>query len=155
MSLYIIRHAHAVEAEEDPARPLSKRGRKQVRALAKFLRKTESLQTPEIWHSPLARSRETAALLVKYLGVDVNLVEVDHLEGEDDPSVMAGRLRTRREPLAVVGHEPHLSALLSLLVAGTAQPPRFMLKKCAAVALERIEGIWAVRWQVSPEILGE
>ena len=38
MHVFLVRHAHAVDAVEDPERPLSKRGRDQVRALAKFLR---------------------------------------------------------------------------------------------------------------------
>ncbi len=155
MALYIIRHAHAVEAEEDLARPLSKRGRRQVRELAAFLRKTEALDVPEVWHSPLVRSRETAELLVKHLRIEARLVEVEGISVEDNPAVVAERLNARTESLAVVGHEPHLSGLLSLLIAGRAEPARFLVKKCAAIALERIEGVWAVRWQVSPEILGD
>lgn len=153
MSLFIIRHAHALDAEEDPERHLSKRGHKQVRALAKFLRRSDALQTAEVWHSPLARSRETAELLVQHLELKARLLQVDGLEGDDDPAVIADRLKRRRPPLAIVGHEPHLSALLSLLVAGAAQPSRFVLKKAAAVALENHDGTWAVRWQVAPEII--
>ena len=155
MSLYVIRHAHALDAEEDPVRPLSKRGRKQVRALAKFLARTEGLPVAEIWHSPLARSRQTAELLAESLGLDARLVELPSLDCDEDPAILAESLRERRESLAIVGHEPHLSGLLSLLVAGAAHPPRFVVKKCAAVALARVEGVWAVRWQLSPDILGE
>lgn len=153
MSLFIIRHAHALDAEEDPERPLSKRGHKQIRALAKFLRRSGALQTAEVWHSPLARSRETAELLVQHLELKARLLQVDGLEGDDDPAVIADRLKRRRPPLAIVGHEPHLSALLSLLVAGAARPSRFVLKKAAAVALENQDGNWGVRWQVAPEII--
>jgi phosphohistidine phosphatase len=153
MQLYIIRHAHALDAAEDAERPLSKRGRKQLRRLSRFLEKTDALQVPEIWHSPLARSKETAELLKENLARDAKLVQVDGIEGEDDPAVIANRLKTRRSALALVGHEPHLSALLSLLVAGAPEPRKFVLKKAATVALERIDGHWAVRWHVSPEII--
>jgi len=153
MSLFIIRHAHAVDVEEEPTRPLSKRGRKQVRQMAAFLKKTDALRVDEIWHSPLARSVETAKLLAKRLGLRAKLVEVDGLKGEDDPSVVAGRLKSCRLPLAIVGHEPHLSAFLSLLVAGAPEPRKFLLKKCAVVALEYDDGQWAVRWQIAPELL--
>ena len=108
-----------------------------------------------MWHSSLARSRGTAELLVKGLGLRAKLVEVAGIEGEDDPAIIAKQLKGRRQPLAMVGHQPHLGALLSLLVAGETEPPRFVLKKCAAVALDREDGVWAVRWQVSPEIVGE
>jgi phosphohistidine phosphatase len=153
MQIYLIRHAHAVEATEDPKRPLSKRGHKQTRRLGRFLRKSDALGTVEIWHSPLARSVDTARDIVEELGRRIRLVQVDALEGGDDPAIMADRLKTRRSSIALVGHEPHLSALASLLVAGVAEPPRFHFKKSAAVALERGDGTWAVRWQISPELL--
>lgn len=155
MSIFIIRHAHAVDAEEDAARPLSKRGRKQVRQVAAFLKETDALQVGEIWHSPLARSVQTAELIKERLSLDAKLVEVKGLEGEDDPSIIAGRLKARREPLAIVGHEPHLSGLLSLLVAGAPEPRKFVLKKCAVIALDQVDGQWAVRWQIAPEIVPE
>jgi phosphohistidine phosphatase len=153
MQIYLIRHAHAVDATEDPQRPLSKKGHKQVKRLAKFFRNNEGLETHEFWHSPLVRSRETAELLTAQLGTPAKLVEIAGLESGDDPAKIAERLKSRKTPVAIVGHEPHLGALASLLVAGMAEPPRFVLKKSAAVALERAEGGWAVRWQVSPELL--
>lgn len=151
--LYVIRHAHAVTAAEDPGRPLSKRGRRQARRIASFLKQSDAIAAGEVWHSPLARSIQTATLLRDRLGLEARLVEVKGLEGEDDPTIIAGRLKSRRQPVAIVGHEPHLSALLSLLVAGAPEPRKFILKKCAVVALEHADGQWAVRWQVSPEIV--
>jgi phosphohistidine phosphatase len=153
MKLYILRHAHAVDAADDPERPLSKRGRNQVRTLAAFLKRSDALVTREVWHSPLARSRETAELLIKKLGVKAKLVETDGLHPENDPQRLAQRLETGNRPLAIVGHDPQLSALVSLLVTGATEPSRFILKKCTIVALERAEGVWTVRWQVSPEFL--
>ncbi len=154
MSLFLIRHAHAVDATENPKRPLSSRGHKQIRKVAAFLKKTDALDCAEIWHSPLARSRETAALFAQKLPLAAKLVQSDGLEGADDPALLAERLKGRSAPLAIVGHEPHLSALASLLVAGVATPPRFVFKKCAVVALDGVEGAWAVRWQISPSLLG-
>jgi len=153
MQIYLIRHAHAVDATEDQKRPLSAQGRKQVKRLARFLCEKELLDTDECWHSPLARSVETAKLLADGLHQSVRLVEVDGLQGDDDPAIMAERLKTRRHPVALVGHEPHLSALASLLVAGVSEPPRFVFKKSGAVALERREGVWAVCWQTTPQLV--
>lgn len=153
MSLFVIRHAHALSSAEDSERPLSKKGRGQIRSVTAFLKARGALQCTEVWHSPLARSLETAQLFVKRLELRAKLVEVNGLEGDADPSAIAGRLKGRRQSLAIIGHEPHLSALASLLVAGAKTPSRFMLKKCAVVALESIKGQWTVRWQISPEIL--
>lgn len=154
MQIYLIRHAHALDGEDDAARPLSKKGRAQIRALARFLRGSGALATREFWHSPLVRSVDTAQRLVKRLRARAKLKLVSGLLHDDDPAILAKRLDQSRRPVAVVGHEPHLSALASLLIAGRPQPPLVILKKCAVMALERQGRRWRVLWQVSPEILG-
>ena len=53
----------------------------------------------------------------------------------------------------LVGHEPHLSGLASLLVTGRTAPPRFLFKKCALLRLDREGDGWTVRWHVSPEVV--
>ena len=151
--LWLVRHAHAVDATQDTVRPLSKRGRRQIRSLARVLGASEALRPDEIWHSPLVRSRQTAESLARRLGLDVPLISMAGLMPEDAPQAIARRLKTLRHDVAVVGHEPHLSALASLLVTGTAEPPVFVLKKCAVIALEQAGARWVVRWQVSPEVL--
>lgn len=153
MQAFLIRHAHAVSAEVNAERPLSKRGRKQVRQLARFFVDKEVLQFAELWHSPLARSKETAELLKKEMALTVRLVEIEGLEGGDDPNLLVSRLKTRRASIALVGHEPHLSALASLLIAGVVEPPRFVLQKSGVLALTRTGGNWAVGWQVSPDVI--
>ena len=75
------------------------------------------------------------------------------LEPDADPRAAARRLKASTRPVAVVGHEPHLSALASLLVAGKTEPPVFVMKKCAVLALEGTGAYWMVRWHVSPEVL--
>ncbi len=151
--IYLIRHAHALDGEDDEVRPLSAKGRKQIRQVAVFFRGNGQLAAGEFWHSPLVRARDTAELLVKHLKVRARLVEVAGLKPDDDPAFMAKKLRARCRPVAVVGHEPHLSALASLLVAGRAQPPLFVLRKCAVLGLEKTGRGWDVRWQVLPELL--
>jgi phosphohistidine phosphatase len=153
VQLLLIRHAHALDGDDDAARPLSPRGRKQVRALARALHRAGVFAAGEIWHSPLVRARDTAALLAQRLGTRAKLVEMDGLAPGNDPAVVAALLKFHRQPLAIVGHEPHLSALASLLVAGAAAPAVFALRKCAALALERDNDRWTVRWLVSPDLL--
>jgi phosphohistidine phosphatase len=153
MHLYLIRHAHAVDGDQDAARPLSPKGRKQVRALGRLLRETDTFEASEIWHSPLRRAAETAALLAARFKSKTRLVEVGGLRPGDAADSILKKINDLRRPIAVIGHEPHLSALASLLVAGKAAPPRFVLKKCAALRLDEVGGGWAVRWQVSPELI--
>ncbi|HWA09947.1 MAG TPA: histidine phosphatase family protein [Opitutaceae bacterium] len=154
MILHLIRHAHAVAASEDPRRPLSRRGRAQVAQVAAFFRANGQLQPAEIWHSPLARSRETATRLAAALGFSGPLKEKAGLEPEDDPAATAARLGRLRHRVAVVGHEPHLGTVAALLVTGSGDTPAFGLKKACCLALERSRGRWRVRWLAGPELLG-
>ena len=98
---------------------------------------------------PAAQFRQ----LVRRLALEASLIEVAGLTPADDVCVVARRLARLRDSVAIVGHEPHLSALASLLITGAAKPAVFVLKKCAALALERGDGRWRVQWLVSPEVI--
>lgn len=153
MQIYLIRHAHALDGADDAARPLSGKGRRQIQALADFLGRNKLIKVRQFWHSPLVRSRDTAARLAKRLASHGRLVEMAGLLSDDDPALMGRRLGKVGFSVAVVGHEPHLGALASLLVTGKTQPPHFVLKKGTVLALERTPDGWAVAWQVSPALL--
>lgn len=149
MQIYLIRHAHAVTAEVNIRRPLSERGRKQARVLSRFLQNVEGFEPEQVWTSPLARARGTANLL----GLKAKLTTVPELETSTGVAVLAGKLQKIRRSVALVGHEPHLSALTSLLLAGAEVPPLVALKKGAVVALERTGGRWILRWLIHPGLL--
>jgi phosphohistidine phosphatase len=153
MHLYLIRHAHAEDGTRDAIRPVSAKGQRQIRDIGRLLRKAEAVDAEEIWHSPLRRSVETAALLAERLRLKVPLREVGGLKPQDDPHGVLRRLRSTEIPVAIVGHDPQLSALASLLVTGTAEPATFVLKKCAVLRLDSNGAGWCVRWQISPELL--
>ncbi|HEX3730346.1 MAG TPA: histidine phosphatase family protein [Opitutaceae bacterium] len=157
-TLYLIRHAHAADAANDFTRSLSAKGRKQVEKLARFLERCEAPAPAEIWHSPLVRARETANLLADGLKWGGPRIVFPGLEPEADPGAVALRIEATPAPVAIVGHEPHLSALGSLLVAGKSWPPLFLMQKCSVLALERSgeepEGRWCVHWHICPLLTG-
>jgi phosphohistidine phosphatase len=163
MLLHLLRHAHAVAETENPKRPLSTRGQGELARLGRFLKPGGCFNPAQVWHSPLVRSAQTAEMIVAHLGLDVVMVETPGLLPEDDVEIMASRLAEfpPNFELALVGHEPHLSALASLLVRGKASPALFELKKSALLTLEPTRGKhkvsgrprWRVRWQVAPELL--
>ena len=162
MLLHLLRHAHAVAAEENPARPLSLRGRAEIGRLARFLAATDQFRPDQVWHSPLLRSRQTADDLITRLRLDVAVVETPGLLPEDDPQDLADRLalHPKDRDLVLVGHEPHLSAFASLLVRGKASPVLFTLRKSTLLTLEltgsthkkTAQPRWRVRWQIAPEL---
>lgn len=163
MRLHLIRHAHAVDDANDDLRALSERGRQTTAHLASFFRANGLLRPGQIWHSPLLRARETATALATGLELDVLLVETDDLRPEDDPAAMAQRLAAYPpvHDLALVGHEPHLSALATLLVRGKTSPVIFHLRKSGIISLRRTDRThggtdlprWRVAWHFGPELL--
>jgi phosphohistidine phosphatase len=154
MLVYLIRHAEAADLIPDEARPLTTRGRQQVATLAKFLGRSQAFRPAELWHSPLVRAVETAQLLVQGLGTAIPLKTVAGMTPDDAPHAVAAALSRLQQPVALVGHEPHLSALGSLLVTGHVPPVVFAMKKGATLALEGSGNRWCVRWHVEPDLLG-
>lgn len=164
MLIHLIRHAHALDEEENPARPLSPRGRGEIARLARFFALNARFAPAQLWHSPLLRSRETADELVRRLALDTVQVETPGLLPEDEPEALAERLLQHprdRGDLAIVGHEPQLGRLAALLVRGKDHDNAFAFKKGAALALELTDEVFKktglprcrVRWFVPPELL--
>jgi phosphohistidine phosphatase len=147
--IYLMRHADAVSDEENPVRPLSRKGRDQVARVCAFLRKNPGFKPGEIWHSPLARSRETAELLAKGLGLRATLKLVGGISPDDDPSGVAAALDAAEADVAVVGHEPHLGVLASLMVAGPERSGVFFpFPKAGVLALSRDGKRWRSEWLI-------
>jgi phosphohistidine phosphatase len=147
--IYLMRHADAVSDEVDPVRPLSQKGRDQVARVCAFLGKKPDFVPDRILHSSLERSRETAGLLAKGLGLTAPLVPTKGIEPEDDPGKIAAVLEASKGDVAVVGHEPHLGVLASLMVHGPERPGVFYpFPKAAMLALTRDGKRWRAEWLV-------
>jgi phosphohistidine phosphatase len=147
--ILLMRHADAVSDEVDAARPLSQKGRDQVSRVCEALRRVPDLDPNQIWHSPLVRSRETAELLAKGLGLRAPLVLAPGLEPENDPADIAAILNAETRDLAIVGHEPHLGVLTSLMVHGPVRAGVYYpFPKAGVVALTRNGNAWKSQWLV-------
>jgi phosphohistidine phosphatase len=124
MNLYIIRHAIAEKAgtyEDDSLRPLTEAGRKKFRKIAKGLKELE-VQIDLILTSPYLRATQTAEALRKTFDLPRDrLIRTDHLSPTGYADKLVEEIKSTHagvENIAVVGHEPHLSGLVSMLVAG-------------------------------------
>jgi len=145
--IYLIRHADAVSADEDPERPLSEKGRGQVAEVCRILRREPGFEPAEIWHSPLVRSRETAQLLAQGLGLSAPLVLRAGLEPEDDPGKIAAVLAAQDRDIALVGHERHLGALAALMAEGPGRAGLVIpFRKAGVMALSRKGRRWRSEW---------
>lgn len=150
MLLYIVRHGDALSELVDPARPLSSRGVKDIKAVASVL---EGLKVGSIHHSMKARARETALLLAASVSAPGGVRESDGLRPGDSPSIWAGRLEAEDSDMMLVGHLPHVSGLASALVAGDSRRVGFAFSPGSVLCLLRDDGRWWVRWMLSPGLL--
>jgi len=160
VEIIFLRHAPAAEREDwartgrpDSERPLTMDGRKRAREAAKGLARL--IETADlVATSPWARARETAAIAAKALGAP--LVESNFLLPHRSPASLAGWLSgLDGERVVLVGHEPHLSKVISWLLAGSARS--FVgLKKAQAVLLETPKaaaGSAVLAWSLPPKVL--
>lgn len=141
MKLLVIRHGVAEDKEvfaatgqSDELRPLTEKGRRKMqraaRGLAALVPDVALLAT-----SPLVRAQQTAVLVAKQLGRSVD-EEIDALRPDAPLNGFLDWLRSRRdvETVAVCGHEPHLSTLVSWLMSGEMRS-QLELKKGGACLL--------------------
>lgn len=141
MKLLVIRHGIAEDKDEfaktgksDDARPLTDDGRKKMRGVAKGL----CALIPHLdllVSSPLVRARQTAEIVAKAYGRDVD----EFVDALRPAARLADGLEwlgkhASRDCVAIVGHEPHLSEFATWLVFGSEQS-RLELKKGGACLL--------------------
>lgn len=150
MKVYLVRHAHAIAGHPDALRPLSAKGRRQIRKMAGSFTADNGFAPVEIWHSPLLRAVDTARRVAKIAGVS-RLRETPGLCPNDDPRIVAKRLGKIRRPVAIVGHEPQLSALATVLLGGRAETPVVIMRKGALLTLERTAGRFRIAALVAPD----
>lgn len=121
MDIYIIRHAIAVDEgtsgyEDDSTRPLTDKGRKKMRQIAKGLRSL-GVKFDLILSSPYLRARETAEIVADIFKMKKKVAFTDNLIPRGEPDLLIAELNEKDsiQSIALVGHEPHLSNLVGLL----------------------------------------
>lgn len=158
MRLLLVRHAiavpHGTRGVADDERALTPRGRRRFRPAARGLARL--LARPGVLlSSPLRRARQTAELLARaWKPLEITL-EPTLAEGS---AVHVERMLRRHHQHALVvlvGHEPHLSALLAYAL-GAGTPEALTFRKGGAALLEvpgRLEGGAQLVWSLPPKVL--
>lgn len=124
MDLLLWRHAEAEEGEDDLKRRLTARGEKQAKAMAAWLRAHQPKDL-RILVSPAVRTQQTAEALKmpfethRKLGPDACVSELIAASGWPDA----------KGSVLIVGHQPGLGRLASLLLGG--QEADWSIKKGA------------------------
>jgi len=122
MKLYLVRHAIADDTtsyEDDSLRPLTEKGREKMKKIVAAL-KDLGVQPDLIISSPYLRASQTASILAKGLKYKEELLYSDFLVPMGEPNDMIGEINEKYsvDELMLVGHEPNISSLASLLLAG-------------------------------------
>jgi phosphohistidine phosphatase len=113
MDLLLWRHAEAEDGEDDMKRRLTERGQKQARVMAKWILAHQPKEL-RIIVSPSVRTRQTAEALklpfetVRKIGPEACVSEL--IAASDWPTASGSVL--------IIGHQPSLGRLASLLLAG-------------------------------------
>ncbi len=124
MDLLLWRHAEAEDGEDDMQRCLTERGKKQAKLMGAWLREHQP-KDMRIIVSPAVRTQQTAEALklpfetVRKIGPDTCVSEL----------IAASGWPNARGSVLVVGHQPALGRMASLLLAG--QESDWSIKKGA------------------------
>lgn len=123
MDVFVLRHAIAEEAaagQEDSERQLTDEGRAKLRIVV--ARAGEAGLAPGlVLTSPYVRARQTAEVLLDELGASCDTIVTENLTPYALVSDLWDEMREygRMGPLVLVGHNPQLSELTSVLVGST------------------------------------
>jgi phosphohistidine phosphatase len=163
MNLLVIRHAiaedrarYAQTHADDAGRPLTAEGEKKMRRIARGLRAI----VPEVnllATSPLTRAMQTAAIVARAYERPAPAIVPVLAPAQPIEAVAAWLERQRRhDVVAVVGHEPALSRMVSWLLAGVDRS--FLELKKGAACLVACEdtvaaGSATLRWALTPSQL--
>lgn len=158
MKIFLLRHAHAEPGEVDAVRPLSSKGIKQMKGLpSKYLTKIlKEIQVVE--HSPYLRATQTAQLLKPHCK-KLTLKKLSGVLPDDNYRRTALLLAKTTKPRFLVGHNPHLTGLVGLLLGLRAGEEGVRFRKAGLMALERLTmptdghpyGRWRLLWYIIPD----
>ena len=155
MDVYILRHGKAappsLRIPSDHDRPLTDAGRRELSRTGRALRHM-GIRPDTLASSPLLRAVQTAEAISRHVGADVEIWE--DLKPETTPDETLDTIRlSGADSIMVVGHEPHLTALISHMTSG--HPIHISLKKggLACVRLP-VLGRGALRYILTPKQMG-
>jgi len=137
VKLHLVRHAAASDiAPSDAERELTREGREQARIAGAALARLGA--TPnQILTSPLARARQTAAIIAQQLNFGNEVAVFDELLNDCSTAHLLRALKTFADAseIILVGHMPSLAEHLAVLI-GSKNPEALSLGKASIASVE-------------------
>ena len=156
VQLYLLRHADAGDPAawegDDAARPLSDKGRRQAKRLARHLENIK-LEPDAIVTSPKLRAAQTAKVVGQALGVGPT--EDDRLAGPLDLATLGALLGSTdgARRIVLVGHDPDFSSLASSLSGAPIELSKGAIARIDLAESSLEAGSGALRWLIPPGAL--
>ncbi len=155
MRLWIVQHGDALAKDVDPDRPLSEKGRSDVKRLASHLAGC-GVRVERVVHSGKTRAQQTADTLSAALQARERVEAVKNLDPLDPPGPFAAECAGVAGDFLVAGHMPFVGKLVSLLVAAREEATLLGFVPGTAACLERADdSTWSVVCLLRPELLPE
>jgi phosphohistidine phosphatase len=163
MDLYALRHAIAADRgnpeyiQDDSKRPLTRKGIRRMLRAAQGMKRLR-MKFDVILTSPYVRARRTAEIVAETLGGDTPLELFQPLAAEVPADQAIRQIARRTEGLdsvLLVGHEPQLSAIASLILSGS-PTLALELRKGGMFKLEAEQiqaGTGVLEWWLTPRQL--
>ena len=149
--LFLVHHAEAMDAAEDPQRPLTARGHAHAGQLAARAHE-RGVKPAVIWHSGKLRARQTAEHFWQLCNPLANFAAARGIQPGDPPEWIRDVLLGDERSIMLVGHMPHLGKLLALLVrrerADASLFPAHGLVALEQVTPERGGDGWQEAWRL-------
>ena len=155
LELYLLRHADAGDSAAwpgvDAERPLSKKGRRQAKALARTL-KDLGLRVDAVITSPLLRAAQTATPIATATGVELLTDErLGYDFGKRELAAIVGQLGAAMERVVLVGHDPGFTEVASLLTGAHIAMAKGALARIDLAEREVGAGSGELRWLLPPD----
>jgi phosphohistidine phosphatase len=151
VTLYVVQHGEAKAETEDPERSLTDRGARIAEQMADWAARL-GIKVDQIRHSGKRRAEQTATIFADRLNPYRGVIAVQGLTPLDSVNSVAASLQGEQASIMLVGHLPHLSRLVGVLVSGDQDKVVVRFRNAGIVCLSQQEEKWAIDWVMQPEV---
>lgn len=157
MLLYFLRHGDTLQNShiDDNKRPLTDLGVHQATLVGIYLQRI-NVKIDILLSSPLERAQQTASIIQEIISTQPSALSEFLLNGVDQQQLFEQLDRLKGSSALLVGHEPHLSETISLLVCGNRETG-IEMKKCSLalidIPLPIRQGHGQLRWLINLDVM--
>ena len=155
MKVYLMHHANALTAEQDPDRHLSEQGVQESERMGRFM-KAQGVMPARILHSDKQWTKETGERVADALGISGKTAIADYSVMPEDPvEPFIAEIKSGNSDIMMTGHGDFLIRTASKLLTGDENNSaiEFRPGNGACFCLEGSRNNWVVAWALRQEQL--